>query len=125
MVFSLEHDIKVTRIYCQLKQYLLLTRYESSAMNRQQHYNNTGNTAAKYLRTCLSGKDAEWFNSTASPKKWRENFIHFNKNNVPHANMKKVFGLIMCLPGSNAFVERVCSHVEMEMFGNSCELHME
>jgi len=30
---------------------------------------------------------------------------------VPHANMGEVVGLAMCLPGSNAFVERIFCHV--------------
>lgn len=62
-----------------------------------------------YLRTYLSGRDNEWFNSTALAKKWCEALLHMKENNVPHANMKKVVSLVMCLPGSNAFVERVFS----------------
>jgi len=50
------------------------------------------------LRTCESiyWKDVVWF-------------VHFEESNVPHANMEEDVGLVMCLPGSNAFVERILS----------------
>jgi hypothetical protein len=30
---------------------------------------------------------------------------------VPNANIGEAVGLVMCLPGSNAFVERIFCHV--------------
>ena len=63
-----------------------------------------------YLRTYLSKKESEWFNSTA--KKWCEVFLHLKENNVLHVNKMKAVGLVMCLPaGSKAFVERIFSHM--------------
>jgi hypothetical protein len=37
--------------------------------------------------------------------------VHLKDNNVPHDNMKKVIGLLLRLPGSNAAIERAISHI--------------
>ena len=60
-----------------------------------------------YWRTYLSKKESEWFNSTAVTKKWCEVFLHLKENSVPHTNVMKAVGLVMCLTaGSNDFVEK-------------------
>jgi hypothetical protein len=37
--------------------------------------------------------------------------VHLKENNVLHGNKKTVAELLLCLPGSNASIERVFSHM--------------
>jgi hypothetical protein len=63
-----------------------------------------------YLHRYLLQKESERFNSNGPSKKRSEMCVHLKENNVPHGNMKNV-ELLLCLPGSNASIERVHSHI--------------
>jgi hypothetical protein len=56
-------------------------------------------------------KKAELFSSNPSTKKWSQVSVHLKANYVPHGSMRKVVELLLCLPGSNASIERVFSHM--------------
>lgn len=52
----------------------------------------------------------EWHVSGSSTtKRWSDVFEHFHKNSVPTANLQRIISATLCLPGSNAAVERVFS----------------
>jgi hypothetical protein len=46
-----------------------------------------------------------------TPKKWSESCGHLKENNMLRGNMKKFVELLLCLPGSNAAIEKVFSHI--------------
>lgn len=51
-----------------------------------------------------------WNNPTSDISvcgRWEEVLKHFRACQVPHANLMKLAGLVLSLPGSNASVERV------------------
>lgn len=55
-------------------------------------------------------KVAEWNNLNVSTEnRWVEVFRHFKTNNLNHANFSILIEYILCLPGTNASVERVFS----------------
>ena len=70
---------------------LLSSACQVLTINRDKHFDDF-----TYMRTYLSEKESEWFNSTAVTKKWCEVFLHLKENNVSHDDMMKAVGLVMC-----------------------------
>lgn len=65
-----------------------------------------------FLNAFLKEKIPEW--NTSAPavsvaSKWNAVMNHFTRVEVPHVNLQKLAEVVLCLPGSNAPVERVFS----------------
>lgn len=65
------------------------------------------------LQEFLKGESlSEWKGSeTPLNQRWSTVFSHFRENDIPHANLARLVSVVMCLPGSNAPVERVFSQM--------------
>ncbi|XP_053277202.1 uncharacterized protein LOC128438617 isoform X2 [Pleuronectes platessa] len=48
---------------------------------------------------------------TPLSQRWSTVFTHFKENDIPHTNLARLVSVVMCLPGSNAPVERVFSQM--------------
>lgn len=68
-------------------------------------------TMLKTLLEFKRSEDKSWFLKKKIPEKWSEIFIEFKEKNIPHENLKKIVDFLMCLPGTNGFIERVFSLV--------------
>lgn len=65
------------------------------------------------LQEFLKGESlSEWKGSeTPLSQRWSTVFTHFKENDIPHTNLARLVSVVMCLPGSNAPVERVSSQM--------------
>lgn len=64
------------------------------------------------LKTFTESKkntNKNWFTEKSVAEKWAEVFFEFQEKNIPHLNIKKIVEFLLCLPGTNAFIERVFS----------------
>lgn len=58
------------------------------------------------------GSLEEWKTSeTRLSQRWSTVVNHFKENDIPHSNLARLASVVMCLPGSNAPVERVFSQM--------------
>lgn len=53
--------------------------------------------------------DAWNSNNVLLDKRWTEIFLHFKDNNIPYKNLLFLVERLLCLPGTNAPVERLFS----------------
>lgn len=59
------------------------------------------------LKNFLQNKSTEWYKINDVAKKWSEIFLYFEQKNVPIENVYKITSFLLCMPGTNAFVERI------------------
>jgi hypothetical protein len=52
-------------------------------------------------------------NNANTCKRWSEVFLHFSEEIVPYLQLQRLVEISLCLPGSNASVERVFSEMNM------------
>lgn len=62
------------------------------------------------VRAFVTGKVAQW-NADGKPadERWAEMFAHFKSREIPYSNISQLCEFAMCLPGTNASVERIFS----------------
>jgi hypothetical protein len=51
--------------------------------------------------------------------------VHLKENKVPHGHMKKVVKLLLCLPDSNACIERVFSRINYVWSEEKSRFHVD
>lgn len=62
------------------------------------------------VKTYTSEKLEQWnTTSTTADERWAEMFRHFKQSHVPFKNISALCQFAMCLPGTNAPVERIFS----------------
>lgn len=64
------------------------------------------------MRDYLSNQQEE-NESLSVSEKWWNVFEHFKINSIPCNNLKNIAEFIMCLPGTNASVERIFSNMNL------------
>ncbi|KAK0132613.1 hypothetical protein N1851_032481 [Merluccius polli] len=65
------------------------------------------------LQEFLKGESLMKWREFETPlsQRWSTVFTHFKENDIPHTNLARLVSVVMCLPGSNAPVERVFSQM--------------
>ena len=65
------------------------------------------------LQAFLKGGSLEEWKTTETPlsERWSTVVTHFQEKDIPHTNLARLASVVMCLPGSNAPVERVFSQM--------------
>ncbi len=59
---------------------------------------------------CTASKIKEWENKKVeTDQKWMDIFRHFKNKHIAFKNLQMIAEIVMCLPGTNASVERVFS----------------
>lgn len=63
------------------------------------------------LHEFLQGSSLDEWRKSETPltQRWSAVLNHFKENYIPHTNLARLVSVVMCLPGSNAPVERVFS----------------
>jgi hypothetical protein len=62
----------------------------------------------------MKEKIKEWdMNNANTCARWSEVFLHFSENMVPYLQLQRLGEISLCLPGSNASLERVFSAMNM------------
>jgi hypothetical protein len=67
------------------------------------------------LKTFVTkAKIKEWdMNNANTCARWNKVFLHFSEKMVPYLQLQRLAEISLCLPGSNASVERVFSAMNM------------
>lgn len=78
------------------------------------------NCLKKYV---TNEKVSEWSElKTSVDQRWVEVFLHFEKKNIPYENLRYICELLLCLPGTNAPVERVFTNMNNMWTENKSQL---